>query len=192
MTTLQNPNQATPANSGAKPENSKTRVEIYTDGACHGNPGPGGWGFVALLMDESRTIIAKEERFGPAQGITTNNRAEMEAALNALAFLAEQQASGKWPTCPATLITDSEILVKGATQWMSGWIAKGWRKSNGKPVENRDLWERVNTATDGMAVEWRWVRGHCGNRWNERADELATKGAEEAARRGVTFREPAR
>jgi ribonuclease HI len=177
--------------SGAKPENGKTRIEIYTDGACHGNPGPGGWGFVAILMTDAGEIIPTYEHFGPADGITTNNRAEMEAAIHALTYAKTQQATGAWPASAVTITSDSEILVKGFNEWLSGWIAKGWRKSNGKPVENRDLWERLVGAAEGMTVTFRWVRGHSGNRWNEKADALATKGAEEAATLGVTFRKAA-
>lgn len=179
----------TMTNNGGKPDNGKTRIEIYTDGACQGNPGPGGWGFVALLLDEANAIIAKEERSGAAEGITTNNRAEMEAALNALAFIAEQQESGAWPFCPVTLVSDSQYLVKGFTEWLPNWEARGWRKSGGKAPDNRDLWVRLKGAAEGRAVRWQWVRGHNGNRWNERADVLATNGVEQAVRLGVTFRQ---
>lgn len=168
---------------------TKTHIEIYADGACHGNPGPGGWGFVALLLNEAGEIIATEERFSAAKTITTNNRAELAAALNGLAFVRQQQASGVWLACPMTIISDSQYVVKGFTEWLPGWQARGWRTAGGKAPENRDLWDRLQSATEGLIVGWRKVKGHSGNRWNDRADQLATKGAEKAAKLGVTFME---
>jgi ribonuclease HI len=167
---------------GAKPMMGKTRIEIFTDGATDGaNPGPAGWGFVALLLNEAGDLIDKVERKGASRIVSTNNRAEMAGALNALTFAAEQQASGAWPNCPVTIISDSQILVRGMTAWMPGWQAKGWRKSNKQEVANRDLWERLNAASEGMTVSWHWVEGHSGIRWNERADALASEGAKKAA-----------
>ncbi len=167
-------------NCGGKPEDGKTRIEIFTDGSAIPNPGPSGWGFVALLIDGSFTLNDKVERKAPLDGRSTNIRAEMTAVINALHFVAERQASGAWRTSQATIISDSQTLVKGFTEWLPGWTARGWCKSNGKPVENRDLWEQVLAATEGLVVEWHWIEGHSGIRWNERADALAKEAAEEA------------
>jgi ribonuclease HI len=176
-------------NCDCMPANGNTRIEVYVDGSCLGNPGPGGWGFVALLINEVGPILDKVERYGAAKAMTTNNRAEMAGALNALAFVTEQQALGLWPICPVRIVSDSQYVVKGFTEWLPNWEARGWRKSDRKPVENRDLWERLKGATLGLSVEWHWVKGHEGNSWNERADQLAATAADEAAALGVTFRE---
>ena len=167
------------------------RIEIHTDGSCHGNPGPSGWAFVAILLDETGTAIARQERSGCVSHISTNNRAELEAALNALVFVKEYQATGIWPSCPVIITSDSEYVVKGMTERLAKWLAKGWRGADGKAPKNRDLWEHLMDATEGLSLGWRWVRGHDGNLWNERADELANAAAKEAARRGVTFRNEA-
>ncbi|MEL5879326.1 ribonuclease H [Cereibacter sphaeroides] len=167
---------------------TRNRIELYTDGSALGNPGPAGYAFVALLLDETGTVIDTAEQSKPSKRHVTNNRAEMAAAINGLAFIREQSASGLWPTSPITLVSDSQYLVKGFTEWLPGWIAKGWRKSDKKLVENRDLWEQLIGQTEGLAVDWRWVRGHDGNEWNERAHELATAASAEAKRQGVIFR----
>ena len=133
-------------------------VEIYTDGACSGNPGPGGWG--AIL----RAGKSEKELSGSAEE-TTNNRMELMAAIRALEAL-------KRP-CKVALHTDSQYVRQGITQWMPGWIRKNWRTSGGKPVKNRDLWERLLAATKAHEIEWIWVRGHSGHEENERADQLA-------------------
>ena len=177
------------ASSGAQHRVSQTRVEIYTDGSSHGNPGPSGWAFVAVLFDATGTPTAFVERSGSVSSISTNNRAELEAALNAVAFVKVYQSAGKWPCCPILILSDSEYVVKGITEWFANWVAKGWRLAKGKAPKNRDLWENLKAATEGLSLGWRWVRGHDGNRWNERADELANSAAEAAARKGVTFRE---
>jgi ribonuclease HI len=183
-TATKNSAKATMMLDGAKPVLGKNRIEIFTDGATDGaNPGPAGWGFVALFLNETGDLIEKVERKGASRVVSTNNRAEMAGALNALTFAAAQQASGAWPVCPVTIISDSQILVRGMTAWMPGWLAKGWRKSNKQEVANRDLWERLNVASEGMNVSWHWVEGHNGVRWNERADALASEGAREAARK---------
>jgi len=175
----------------APSHNCNFRVEIYIDGSCHGNPGPSGWAFVAVLLDETGTPIATQERSGSVSSISTNNRAELEAALHALAFAKEYQSTGIWPSCPVIITSDSEYVVKGITERLDKWLAKGWRGADGKAPKNRDLWEHLKAATEGLSLAWRWVRGHDGNRWNERADELANCAAESAARRGVTLQEPA-
>lgn len=173
----------------AQPQVSQTRVEIYTDGSCHGNPGPSGWAFVAVLFNETGAPIATQERSEPVSSISTNNRAELEAALNALAFIKEYQSTGIWPFCSVIITSDSEYVIKGITGRLDKWLANGWRGADGKAPKNRDLWENIKAATKGLSLEWRWVRGHDGNLWNERADELANSAAEAAASKGVTFRE---
>jgi ribonuclease HI len=142
------------------------RVEIYTDGACKGNPGPGGWG--ALL----KSVSTQKELFG-GEALTTNNRMELTAVIEALTAL-------KRP-CHVTLHVDSQYVLKGMTEWMAGWKARGWKTATKKAVKNVDLWQRldqlVNTA--GHKIDWRWVRGHTGDPGNEQADALANRGVEQ-------------
>ncbi len=135
--------------------------KIYTDGACSGNPGPGGWGTVVYFSDGSVHELGGGERQ------TTNNRMEMQAAIAGLQFLAE---SGQ--TTPIELYTDSEYLKNGITQWIHGWKKKGWKTSTGKAVLNQDLWEILDTL-NSKQVQWRYVRGHAGNEGNERCDAIA-------------------
>ena len=144
-------------------------VEIYTDGACSGNPGPGGWG--ALLSYGSRS---KELCGGEAEG-TTNNRMELMAAIQALESL----------TRPANvrLHTDSVYVRSGITSWLPNWKRNGWRTAAKKPVKNADLWQRLDEATRKHRIEWLWVKGHAGDPGNERADALANQGMREAASR---------
>ena len=134
------------------------RVEIFCDGACSGNPGVGGYG--AILR-----FGTTEKELSGATGETTNNRMEMTAAIEALAAL-------KRP-CIVTITTDSQYLVKGMTEWLRGWIRKGWVNSKKEPVLNRDLWERLMEVTREHDITWAWVRGHDGHAENERCDELA-------------------
>jgi ribonuclease HI len=145
----------------------KQSVVIYTDGACKGNPGPGGWG--ALLRAES----SEKELFGGELG-TTNNRMEMMAVIQALEAL-------KRP-CVVTLYIDSQYVLKGMTEWLPGWKAKGWKTAAKQPVKNVDLWQRLDAlvSTAGHHIDWRWVKGHAGDPGNERADELANRGVEKA------------
>ena len=143
-------------------------VVIHTDGACKGNPGPGGWG--ALLVSGAH----EKELFG-GEAHTTNNRMEMMAVIEALGAL-------KGP-CRVVLYTDSSYVQKGITEWISGWKARGWRTSDKKPVKNEDLWRLLDTAAARHRVEWRWVKGHAGDPGNERADALANRGVE-SVRRG--------
>ena len=138
-------------------------VVIYTDGACSGNPGPGGWGAMLTSGDSVK------ELFGGEMG-TTNNRMEMTAVIEALAAL-------KRP-CRVTLYLDSEYVRKGITEWISGWKARGWRTAAKQPVKNVDLWQKLDAlvTSSGHTIEWRWVKGHAGDPGNERADALANKG----------------
>jgi ribonuclease HI len=133
-------------------------VEIHTDGACSGNPGPGGWGAVL-------TWRGKERELSGAEPLTTNNRMELTAAIAALESL-------KRPM-PVVLWTDSQYLRQGITEWLPGWRARGWRTADKKPVKNQDLWERLDAARARHRVEWRWLKGHAGHALNERADALA-------------------
>ncbi|MGG6294482.1 ribonuclease HI [Leptolyngbya sp. AN02str] len=135
--------------------------KIYTDGACSGNPGPGGWGTVIYFADGS------VHELGGREAQTTNNRMEMQAAIAALQFVAE---SGQ--TQSLTLYTDSEYVKKGITEWIHGWKRKGWKTSTGKPVINQDLWQQIDQL-NRRSVTWQYVRGHAGNVGNERADAIA-------------------
>lgn len=136
-------------------------VEIFCDGACSGNPGPGGYG--AILRYGGRM----KELSGGARD-TTNNRMEMTAAIEALRQL-------KRP-CRVVITTDSQYLVKGMTEWIAGWQRKGWRNSKKEPVVNKDLWELLLALTNSHSVQWKWVRGHAGHIENERCDQLAREG----------------
>ncbi len=137
------------------------QVEIYCDGACKGNPGPGGWG--ALLR-----FGAVEKELSGGEAHTTNNRMEMMAIIQALEAL-------KRPVS-IRVVTDSQYLRQGVTQWMSNWKRNGWRTTNKLPVKNQDLWERLDRALAAHRVEWHWVKGHAGHPENERADALANQG----------------
>ena len=140
------------------------KVVIYTDGACSGNPGPGGWGAVLIYGPNERELWGGE----PA---TTNNRMEMMAAIQALEAL-------KRP-CKVELHTDSQYLRTGITEWLAGWKARGWKTAAKAPVKNEDLWKRLDAARARHEVDWRWVKGHAGHELNERADELARRGLKE-------------
>ena len=141
-------------------------VELYTDGACSGNPGPGGWGCILRFKG-----IEKELYGGEAP--TTNNRMEMLAVLSGLNALTRP--------CEVAVYTDSEYVKKGMTEWLRGWKARGWKTADKKPVKNDDLWKALDEAASRHRVTWNWVRGHNGHPENERADELARRGAKEAA-----------
>jgi len=142
-----------------------TEVVIYTDGACSGNPGPGGWG-VVLRWNGTE----KELHGGDPQ--TTNNRMELMAAIQALEALNRPSR--------VQLYTDSVYLLNGITKWVAGWQSNGWRTSAKKPVKNEDLWRQLIEAKNGHDVNWQWVKGHAGDEGNERADALARRGIEEA------------
>ncbi len=145
-------------------------VEIWTDGGCRPNPGPGGWGVVLKFKDVLRELSG-------AEADTTNNRMELTAAAEALSAL-------KRP-CKVVLHTDSEYLKNGITRWHTGWVRKNWRNAAGDPVKNMDLWRRILDAAKPHDVEWVWVRGHSGNIMNERADMLATAAREQLERRAA-------
>ncbi|HKJ89225.1 MAG TPA: ribonuclease HI [Gammaproteobacteria bacterium] len=146
---------------------SKT-VELFTDGACRGNPGPGGWGAVLAAGEHERELYGYEPE-------TTNNRMELTAVIQALETL-------KRP-CSVRIVTDSQYVMKGVTEWMEGWRRRGWRTAERKPVRNVDLWQRLDAALQRHAVEWSWVRGHTGHDGNERADALANRAIDEECTR---------
>ena len=141
-------------------------VEIWTDGACSGNPGPGGWGALLRFGDREREIYGGERR-------TTNNRMELTAAIEALEVLRRP--------CRVRLTTDSKYLKDGISQWIHNWKRNGWRTAARKPVKNADLWQRLDQALADHTVEWLWTKAHAGHPENERADQLARRGTEQAA-----------
>ena len=141
-------------------------VELYTDGACSGNPGPGGWGCILRFKGVEKELYGGENP-------TTNNRMEMMAVLSGLNALTRP--------CTVEVYTDSEYVKKGMTEWLRGWKARGWKTADKKPVKNDDLWKMLDEAASRHRVSWHWVRGHAGHPENERADELARRGAKEAA-----------
>ena len=145
---------------------SKPEVTIYTDGACSGNPGPGGYGAILKYGDRIKEISGCEIE-------TTNNRMELMAVIKALSQL-------KRP-CTLKVVTDSQYVVKGMTQWLQGWIKRNWINSQKKPVLNRDLWERLLKLSEPHRIEWRWIRGHHGHKENERCDELARNAIRQCA-----------
>lgn len=139
-------------------------VTIYTDGACRGNPGPGGWGAVLQYGEHQRELYGAEPD-------TTNNRMELTAALQALEALREP--------CEIDLTTDSEYLRKGITEWLPGWKKRNWKTADRKPVKNADLWQALEQASARHRIRWHWVKGHSGHNGNEQADMLANRGIDE-------------
>ena len=142
---------------------ARKQVEVHTDGACLGNPGPGGWGALLRWREVERELSGGEPD-------TTNNRMELMAAIAALEALREP--------CDVILTTDSQYVRQGILDWMANWIRRGWKTAGGDPVKNRDLWERLQAAAAPHAVDWRWVKGHNGHPENERVDQLARIAAE--------------
>lgn len=136
-------------------------VTVYTDGACKGNPGPGGWGALLQYGDRTRRLSGGERD-------TTNNRMELRAAIEALQALKEP--------CKVTLFTDSVYVMQGLTQWLPNWKARRWRTASGGPVKNQELWQLLDTAAARHHVDWRWIKGHAGDAGNEEADRLANEG----------------
>jgi ribonuclease HI len=145
-------------------------VQAFTDGACRGNPGPGGWGVVLRAG-------AREKEIWGGDPATTNNRMELTAAIEALRAL-------KQP-CRVALYTDSKYVRSGITEWVPAWRARGWRTTDRKPVKNQDLWQALAALAERHEVEWHWVRGHAGHPENERADALANRGVDETLARAA-------
>jgi ribonuclease HI len=139
-------------------------VEVFTDGACRGNPGPGGWGAVLRFNGRERELYGGERE-------TTNNRMELTAAIQALEALKRR--------CKVRITTDSTYVQKGITEWLENWKKKNWTTASRKPVKNVDLWKRLDAVVRQHQVEWHWVRGHSGHPENERADQLANRGIDE-------------
>ena len=143
---------------------SEDKVTIYTDGACKGNPGPGGWGALLVYKGQEKELWGGELN-------TTNNRMELTAAIGALMALTR--------SCPVTLVTDSQYVMKGIQEWMPNWKKRGWKTASKEPVKNADLWQTLDEQVNRHQVEWQWVRGHTGHPGNERADQLANRGVDE-------------
>jgi len=143
-------------------------VQIYTDGACRGNPGPGGWGAVLRYGDKERQLFGGE-------ALTTNNRMELTAVIRALEALKRR--------CRVQVTTDSQYVKKGITEWIQNWKRRGWRTASRAPVKNEDLWRRLDALVAGHQVSWAWVRGHSGHPENELADRLANRGIDELSER---------
>jgi ribonuclease HI len=137
------------------------QIYVYTDGACKGNPGPGGWGALLVCGEHERELFGGEAR-------TTNNRMELLAVIRALEAIDKP--------LPLTIYTDSQYVMKGITEWLAGWRARGWLTAARKPVKNVDLWQALSEQVDRFEVRWQWVRGHAGHPGNERADQLANRG----------------
>ena len=137
---------------------TKKRIEIYTDGACSGNPGPGGWGAILRFQ-------GKEKELSGGQPSTTNNQMELQAAIEALKALKEP--------CVVDLYTDSQYLRQGITQWIHNWKRNGWKTSDKKPVKNQELWTELDALVQTHSINWHWLKGHAGHPENERCDELA-------------------
>jgi ribonuclease HI len=146
-------------------ESATPAVVMYTDGACKGNPGRGGWGVWMVSGQHEKEMWGGEL-------VTTNNRMELTAVIQALASLKRR--------CKVVIYTDSEYVRKGITEWIIGWKRRGWKTADNKPVKNDDLWRRLEELAAGHDVDWRWVKGHAGDPGNERADGLANRGAAEA------------
>ena len=140
------------------------KVEIYTDGACRGNPGPGGWGVLIKNGEQEQRLCGGEKN-------TTNNRMELLAAIEGLNFVESKLSS--------ILVTDSQYVRKGITEWIVNWKKNGWRTAAKKPVKNADLWQRLDDLAQQRDVEWRWVKGHSGHRENDIADQLANDGIDQ-------------
>lgn len=140
-------------------------LKIYTDGGCTGNPGPGGWAAVILEDGED------PREMSGGDDATTNNRMELTAVINAL----ESVINIFGPHRNIEVHTDSQYVQKGISEWMRGWITRNWKTSAGKPVKNKDLWLQLNNLNDKLTVHWKWVKGHAGDEWNERCDELVAR-----------------
>jgi len=145
-------------------------ITIHTDGACLGNPGPGGWGVLLSWRGH-------EKELSGAEADTTNNRMELMAAIMALEAVSRP--------AKIKLVTDSRYVIQGINDWLPGWIAKGWKTASKAPVKNQDLWQRLDEATKRHEIEWEWVKGHAGHAENERVDDLARMAAEEIAKKAA-------
>jgi ribonuclease HI len=143
-----------------------SQVEIFTDGACRGNPGIGGWGVLLRFREKEKTLHGGEAH-------TTNNRMELTAVIKGLEALSKP--------CEVSVTSDSKYVLSGITQWMENWKARGWKTAAKKPVQNVDLWQQLDQLTHAHSIQWKWVKGHSGHRENEIADQLANLGIDEQA-----------
>jgi len=146
----------------------KHRLIAYTDGACSGNPGPGGWGVLLQAISDGKVV--KERELSEGEKLTTNNKMELMAAIAALEILDR--------TSEITIFTDSKYVMDGIQTWLSGWKKNNWKTSSKKPVKNEELWKRLDALCQQHEVDWKWVKGHAGNIGNERVDELARRAME--------------
>lgn len=146
-----------------------TDVELWTDGSCRGNPGPGGWAALLIAKERERTLTG-------AEALTTNNRMELTAAIRGLQALKR--------ACAVRLHTDSQYVIRGVTEWLPDWKRREWRTADKKPVKNVDLWRELDTLAQRHAIDWRWVRGHTGIERNEQVDRLANRAIDEFLKRG--------
>ncbi len=144
-------------------ENEK--IIIYTDGGCHGNPGPGGWAIVVIADGVAKQLSGGEK-------LTTNNRMELMAAINALSVINNTKG---FSACDVVVYIDSQYVKNGITSWIKNWKAKGWKTADKKPVKNQDLWEKLDALNSVLKVEWKWVKGHAGVEYNELCDSLCQK-----------------
>ncbi|NIA07013.1 MAG: ribonuclease HI [Actinobacteria bacterium] len=149
-----------------KTPNKKTEIILYADGACSGNPGPGGWAVILKHLSSAKT-----REFSGCEKQTTNNRMELTAVIRGLEAIRKRSK--------VTVVTDSQYLVKGMTEWIDNWIAKNWRTANKKPVKNVDLWQRLLELSGKHDVSWQWIEGHAGHPENERCDQLAVRATAE-------------
>jgi ribonuclease HI len=139
-------------------------MRLYTDGGCHGNPGPGAWAWVLIELTHNEERLIKED--SGSEAATTNNRMELEAVIQGLEYCRSQEGAA------LEVITDSQYVKNGITSWIHNWKAKGWKTAGKQPVKNRELWEELDRLNTELQPQWFWVRGHAGNRWNERCDAL--------------------
>lgn len=158
------------ANREASLATNANLVEIFTDGACRGNPGAGGWGALLRYKGQERELYGY-------QAHTTNNQMELMAAIQALETLTRP--------CQVVLTTDSQYVRQGITEWLAAWKRKGWKTAAGKPVKNQELWQRLDAARARHTIDWRWVKGHSGDADNERVDQLANKAIDEHKTQGI-------
>lgn len=147
---------------------TEKKIEIYTDGACRGNPGPGGWGALLKLADGIEELCGGERN-------TTNNQMELQGAIAALQWVVKQM-----PDAQVVLHTDSNYVKNGITEWIQGWKLRGWRTAAKQPVKNQQQWQTLDQLNQSLQVDWRWIKGHAGHAGNERADQLANLGLESA------------
>ena len=156
------------------------KIKLYTDGACSQNPGPGGWAFVMILKDVQGEQSEQELLRGSGgEKLTTNNRMELLAVIQALTAY-QEKILPSYADCPVTLHTDSQYVQQGISSWIKKWKLNGWKTAAREPVKNQDLWQQLDALASQLSLEWMWVKGHAGNRYNELCDTLAVEAAKRA------------